>query len=327
MKKNNYKILSMIAVFAIVTVGVFFITSCKSDKKNTMIATDSYVMQEDIAMKNLLDSIDALNEKYPATQIKGSFWGGGAVALADAAGMAAGGGIGGWVGGVAGSLAGPAGTVVGVVIGQRVGPWIGCFLASGAANVIFNNPGPRAISDDGDDYQFVYIISNEDSLGYYHNYMMTEINRNKDRYYSSSGSVDYDLMYEDIVSFLHNIGRYDEALEDSIVKCSIVNQIRSICLISERYISNPQSDELINEQCDFLKNQCYLQDEEVNIYRDYSVKILNKCITLDNSQIESYSQDLNEVISNSNLSQEKKEELSFSADLTINSAIYWNTNY
>ncbi len=317
------KIVATVATLLIAAAGVITFEAC--NKKDIIMATNSYVSQEDIAMKNLLDSIDALNEKYPSTQIRGSFWGGCAGALADAVGYSAGSGIGSWIGGLVGSLAGPAGTIAGVVIGGHVGPYICGALASGAANVLFN-PGTNVNSNNGPDYQLVYVVSNEDSIGYYHNYIMTELNKNKDRYYSSD-SINYDLMYQDIISFLHDIGRYDEALEDTVVKRKIVNQIRSICLISEKYLSNPQSDEFINEQCDFLKNQCHLQDAEVNMYRDFSAKILKKCLTLDNSQIECYSQDLNDVISNSNISQAEKEELSLSADLTINSAIYWSNNY
>ena len=87
------------------------------------------------------------------------------------------------------------------------------------------------------------------------------------------------------------------------------------------------SDEFINEQCNYLKTNCYLQETEINLYRDYSVKLYNKCSTLDDIQIENYSKDLNILIDNSNVSQSQKEELSRTADLTINSALYWNSNY
>lgn len=320
---KKMKFVATVATLLVVAAGVITFEAC--NKKDFIIATDSCISQEDIVMKNLLDSIDALNEKYPANQIRGSFWGGFVVGGADMAGASIGGGIGGWLGGLAGSLGGPVGTYLGIVIGQHVGPYICGALASGAANVLFSS-GANTIYNN-DDYQFVYIVSNEDSIGYYHNYLMTELNRNKNRYYSASGSVDYDLMYQDIVNYLHDIGRYDEALEDSIVKHCIINQVKSICLISEKYFSNPDGDELIEEQCDFLKNQCHLQDAEVNMYRNYSAKLLNKCITLDNSQIECYSHDLNEIISNSDVTQAKKEELSLYADFIINSALYWNTNY
>ena len=66
---------------------------------------------------------------------------------------------------------------------------------------------------------------------------------------------------------------------------------------------------------------------EVDLYRDYNVKLYNKCSTLSDSQIENYSKDLNILIDNSHVSQNQKEKLSQTADLTINSALYWNSNY
>ncbi len=306
---------------------VFFISSCSSDEQNILANTEPNISQEEIAMQNLIDSIDALNEKYPSVQTRGAFVTGGAVGLADAAGWAAGAGIGRWVGGAAGSLGGPATAVLGTFIGGKVGPYVCTFLASGAANALCSRSSTRAVSSNHLEPQLVYVVSNEDSIGYYHNCMMTELYNNRDKYYTCTGSVDFDLMYQDIVQYLKIIGKYDEALDNAVVKADIINQIKSICSISEKYQFNPEDDEFINEQCNYLKASCYLQDAEVNLYRDYSVKLYNKCSTLSEGQIENYSRDLNILIDNSNVSLKQKEELTLTADLTINSALYWNANY
>ena len=305
----------------------FFISSCSSDEQNNLTNTEPYISQEEMAMKALIDSIDVLNEKYPPVQTRGAFVTGGTVALADAAGWAAGAGIGRWAGGAAGSLGGPVTAVLGTFIGGRVGPYVCTFLASGAANALCSRNRTRTVSSNNFEPQLVYVVSNEDSIGYYHNCMMMELYKNRDKYYTSTGSVDFDLMYQDIVEYLHLIGKYDEALDNAVVKSDIINQIKSICSISKKYQLTPVNDEFIEEQCSFLKTNCYLQDAEVNLYRDYSVKLYNKCSTLSNSQIENYSKDLNILIDNSNVSQNQKEKLSLTADLTINSTLYWNSNY
>ena len=306
---------------------VFLISSCSSNNQDIQTNTEPYIPQEKIAIKALIDSIDMLNEKYPSVQTRGAFFTGGVVGLADAAGWAAGAGIGRWVGGAAGSLGGPATAVLGTFIGGRVGPYVCTFLASGAANALCSKACTRVVSSDNFEPQLVYVVSNEDSIGYYHNRMMTELCKNKDKYYISNGSVDYDLMYQDIVEYLHSIGKYDEALDNAVIKSAIINQIKSICSISKKYQLNPVNDDFINEQCNYLKTNCYLQDAEVNLYRDYSVKLYKKCSTLSDSQIENYSKDLSILIDNSNVSKNQKEELLLTADLTINSALYWNSNY
>lgn len=311
----------------VLSCSMFFISSCSSDEQNIIAQTESQISQEEIAMKALIDSIDVLNEKYPSVQTRNAFFTGGAVGLADAAGWAAGAGIGRWVGGAAGSLGGPATAVLGTFIGGRVGPYVCTFLASGAANALCSRTSTRAVSSGDFEPQMVYIVLNEDSIGYYHNSMMTELYKNRDKYYTSTGSIDFDLMYQDVIEYLHVIGKYDEALENTVVKSDIINQIKSICSISEKYHLEPVNDDFINEQCNYLRTNCYLQDAEVNLYRDYSVKLYNKCSMLSHSQIENYSKELNILIDNSNVSQIQKEELSMTADLTINSALYWNSNY
>ena len=60
--------------------------------------------------------------------------------------------------------------------------------------------------------------------------MMMELYKNRDKYYTSTGSVDFDLMYQDIVEYLHLIGKYDEALDNAVVKSDIINQINKLLL-------------------------------------------------------------------------------------------------
>lgn len=145
----------------------------------------------------------------PSSQTRGSFWSGGAVGLADAAGWAAGAGIGRWAGGAAGSLGGPATAVLGAFVGGRVGPYVCTFLASGTANFLCSRKFLRSVSSDEKDFQFVGLVTNEDAIGYYHNIMMTKLNENKNKYVSLSDSVDYGLIYQDIANYLREIGRYD----------------------------------------------------------------------------------------------------------------------
>ena len=117
MRKKLYLVISLV-------IFVVFVSSCSSDSQFAVSISDKNVSQEEIAMNNLLDSIEVLNAKYPSSHTRGSFFSGGAVGLADAAGWAAGAGIGRWVGGAAGSLGGPATAVLGAFVVGRVGPYV-----------------------------------------------------------------------------------------------------------------------------------------------------------------------------------------------------------
>lgn len=173
--------------------SMFFISSCSSDEQITLAKTESYTHQEEIAMKALIDSIDVLNEKYPSLQTRG-FWSGGLSGLADALGWSLGAAIGRWIGAAAGSDGGPATAVLGAFLGGKAGPCVCTFLASGATDALLSLLSTRAVSSNNFEPQLVYVISSEDSIGYYHNCMMMELYKNRDKYYTSTGTVDFDLM-------------------------------------------------------------------------------------------------------------------------------------
>lgn len=324
-KAINYCKLSMIV--CVLSFGIL-LASCSSDEKTILQEPETNVVQEPNEIDEFISSVDALNAKYPNMQSRGSFRSGGAVAVADAAGFAAGAGIGRWVGGAIGSAGGVGGAILGTFLGGKLGPYVCTYLASGAANFVCSRVFSRTNSAESyDDFQFVGIVTNEDSLGYYHNQMMEELNNNRDKYVSSNGTVDYDLIYTDIIDFLKKINRYDEAFVNPMVKTAIINQIKEICSISRKYTLNPESEKLVEEQCEFLKDKCQLTNDDIKLYKDFNVKLLKKCSNLSNVQIKDYSKDLNLVIKDSKFSDEKKEELSLSADLTINSSMCWDTNF
>lgn len=284
MFNSNFKVFGKLSFIFFLFLCSISLSSCSPDSQYATSSPMLNVVQEDSAMNELLDSIDALNAKYPSIQTRGAFLSGGLVGLADAAGWAAGGAVGRWAGGAAGSIGGPATAVLGAFVGGRVGPYVCTFLASGAANFACSRLSSRATLNEAKEFQLVSIISNEDSIGFYHNYMMTELNKNREKYVSSD-SIDYNLIYEDIVKYLYEIGKYDEALKNPIVKNNIINHVKSICDISEKYKLNPNSDEFISAQCNYLRNKCFLQEEEVKSYRDFNIKLYKKCSALSDDQL------------------------------------------
>lgn len=310
----------------------FGVCSCSSDYQYDAVESGSVAQleglsyQDQIALDGLLNSMNELNAKYPSVNTRGVFLKDGIVGLADAAGYAAGGAIGSWTGAALGSIAGPWGTIAGHLIGRKVGPWVCTFLASGAAGWICSKFSTRTETNTDKEFEFMYVISEKDSIGYFHNQMMAKIKSNQSRYLGLSGTVNYELMYDDIISYLREIGQYDASLEDPLVKLGIINQIKSLCEISEKYATNPTDVHFVKEQCEYLKYNCNLLDSEIKLYKDFSVTLYEKCSTLSNDQIMNYSKDLNGVIDCSDVSEPMKENLKKSADLTINSSLCWNNN-
>lgn len=307
---------------------VLSIASCSSDDRYDVVAskpvtqTETLSSQDQIAVENLLSSISDLNAQYPSVSTRGAFTSGTAVSLADAAGFSAGRRIGAWAGSAIGSAAGPWGAIAGHLIGSKVGPYVCTSLASGAAGWLCSKLSTRAVADVDKKFEFVSIISSKDSIGYYHNQMMIKIGNNRSRYIDQLGSVNYELMYNDIVSYCREIGQYDPSLENPLIKSGIISQIKKLCEISKKYEMNPTNENFVKEQCEFLKYNCNLSDSEVKLYKDFNVTLYEKCSTLPDNQIVNYSRDLNRIIENSGISNPVKESLKNSADLTINSSLY-----
>lgn len=325
----NFKITAWLFCMSL----VLCVASCSSDEQHDVIVSkpvtqpETLSSQDQIAVKNLLSSISNLNTQYPSVSTRGAFRTNATVALADAAGFAAGGSIGAWAGSVFGSAAGPWGAIAGHLIGRRVGPYVCTSLASGAAGWLCSRLSTRAVAHVDKKFEFVSIISDEDSIGYYHNQMMVKIGNNGSRYINQLGSVNYELMYNDIVSYCREIGQYDPTLENPLIKSGIINQIKKLCEISKKYEINPTNEKFVKEQCEFLKYNCKLSDSEVKLYKDFNVTLYEKCSTVPDNQILNYSRDLNRIIEYSDVSNPVKESLKKSADLTINSSLYWKKNF
>lgn len=287
---------------------VLSIASCNSDDRYDVVVSkpitqpETLSSQDQIAVENLLSSISDLNAQYPSVSTRGAFTSNAAVGLADAAGFSAGRRIGAWAGSAIGSAAGPWGAIAGHLIGSKVGPYVCTSLASGAAGWLCSKLFTRAVADVDKKFEFVSIISSKDSIGYYHNQMMVKIGNNRSRYIDQLGSVNYELMYNDIVSYCREIGQYDPSLESPLIKSGIINQIKKLCEISKKYEMNPTNENFVKEQCEFLKYNCNLSDSEVKLYKDFNVTLYEKCSTLPDNQIVNYSRDLNRIIENSGVS-------------------------
>lgn len=280
-----------------------------------------------MALDNLLSSISDLNAQYPSSITRGAFCSSGAVGLADLAGSAAGKKIGAWAGSAIGSAAGPCGAVLGYLIGSKTGPYVCTFLASAAAGWICEKLSSRASSDVIREPSLVYMITDNDSIGYFHNKLMVQIGSNRSRYVDITGTVDYDVMYDDIISYCREIGLYEPVFEDSLVKLAITNQIAQICEISRKYKGDPTNENFIEEQCTFLKHNCNLSDLDIRLYKEFEVELYERCSTLPDELLVDYSEDLGRLIEESDISDPIKDKLKRSADLTINSSLYWSENF
>lgn len=291
---------------------------------------------------NFMLSVDSLNATYVTSASRG-FWGECGKTLADQAGRAGGRFLGRWLGTAIGAAtANPALACIGYVGGQYVGGIVGYAAASAAADLLLCSAGypsassgnmqlivdynirPSELAEVNPTSRSAEIDSRCDSIGYYHNYVMLRVNQNKTKYISN-GSLDMNILYDDIIIFFKEVGVYAEPLANNdLVKAEIKKSSEDLALLTLQNIQNAGTEEqLIDLQCNYLKNRCLVSSEELYVYKDFTLSVAKKCSELSEAEIHRYANDLNVLIAESQLSPELKEEVAMSAMTTINSSLCW----
>lgn len=274
-------------------------------------------------------SVDSLNKEYGIMQSRG-FWSGAAIPVADAAGRYIGTGFGKWLGGAVGAIGGNPGTVVfGMLAGRVVGGFLGQTLASGVAGMLCEEPNVRPILRINYVTQVkanlnidVYATEKEDSLGFFHNTIMKNL-KGRRLLYGFGEDFNPERIYDDVITYCQEYGYYDNVLENPYVKQAIINVLMNIAnnAIDEEALAS--EEEYINRQANILASQCLLDEYEITQFREFDAPLAISCSQLTLLDLNSYANDLNQIIATADLSDEAKQDLALSAQIVINSTLCW----
>ena len=162
-----------------------------------------------------------------------------------------------------------------------------------------------------------------DSIGYFHNYAMYDLWKNKDKYVSNNG-IDIDLIYNDIVAHTKMDGIYDDVLENLSVKVALKEMAMNLSMLTKGIIAKDQSyDFLIEQNMSYMQSEYLMFDEELDIFKELIEKIGKKCTQLSQLEIDNYAAEIQALILNSGLSPDTKYEMAASAQMIVNSALCW----
>lgn len=214
---------NLMTTLVLVIMGNLIVSCSSREEEDLTLPTDcEWVSLGDQGQVNLdenyqmfLLSVDSLNLTYNNGS-RGSFWSGFGVAAADAAGGIAGKYAGRWLGGAVGGLLGnPATVVLGAAVGDVAGAIVGAGVASGVANMLLDSAVP--LYPDFDNGIPMPVSFNCDSLGFYHNDLMVNLNNQQQNYISSNG-FESDLMFQDVVTKSQEYGYYESDFENYYVQ-------------------------------------------------------------------------------------------------------------
>lgn len=319
-------------IFALALVVLFLalgLSGCTTETEEEQISNLSAETITSTEMQKFLLSVDSLNAQYPAKTSRGNIRNGIAISAADGAGKYLGRLVGRWAGAAIGSTSANPFVVYGASeMGKVVGGFVGSTVASGCTYAFLHRnrratstPYPMANAN----FNIDQIGSlKEDSLGYYHNYVMAKIIANEDKYFHSD-SVNINLLYDDIILYCNECG-YDASdyISNNNLKVCLLKYIKELISYSQQYEDGLlEEQDLINKQITLLKKECSLNEDETKLYKDFAAQTILQCSKMDEQTLDSYSKGLNSVILSSDLSLDQKKMAASSAQIAINSTLCW----
>ena len=305
-------------------------SSCSQNDEN-VVDVKNVPQVKSYEYQNLMCSIDSLNAAYlsnvPSSSTRGLLgyiFQGGVEKVADNAGRVVGSYIGRNVGCAIGFLGSPVACVAGYLIGRTVGGVAGSVLASYGASCLFSNTRAYAVSDSCkfDYYLPVDAATTMDSIGYYHNLAMTELSKNRAKYYDENGELDYELIYDDCVKILKENGFDDNgAYQDADLRKEVISYAKEAVAVSADCKNGKISaDEYNTILADGMRKKG-VPEEEVVVFSDFAVKVVNTTNYLPLEIRKQYADDVNSMIATSSLESSMKEEMRSTTNMIVNSSI------
>ncbi|WP_288146477.1 hypothetical protein [Xylanibacter caecicola] len=256
---------------------------------------------------------------------------------ADHGGFIAGGYIGQQLGCAIGCLTGnPVGAILGYAGGRCVGRLLGAAVASYAAVKIMEEgvrnifKSPRIYvnnySCNGDSIDY-YIpensVSQEDSLGYYHNKIMGVLMSQSDKYQKENGELYYELLYEDCVALAKEFNIYNDTITcNTEFRDEVINYATETANTIKSAQTNNSDIESFQDNMIINLRKRNISEEDLQIYKDIAMKIALTCDGLTNDEKKEYADDINMEITKSNIPEEMKETVSSTTNILINSSIF-----
>lgn len=306
------------------------LVSCNND----LVIDNDKTKIEIQSESSFYQGIDSINEKFSELSSvclsrRGYLSDYGIQNTADAIGGHLGGKILSWASASIGAASGnPAIAVGGYLVGRKVGKIAGSAAASiGAAWVldkIFSSTSPAThslILRDG------YAVNVEDpnniSDGELHNLIVAKLLKNKDKYITEDGDLDFDILVEDAYEFENEFCPSDEYWEyKSLCLSKTIEQTKRIVNSSMLSI-NDDNEAFIDDIYENLIPEAKMSNSEYGKVRYLIVKTLPTYMSLEKTDAENYSIDIDNVIENSDFNRDIKNDLKSSNNVLLYSTLIW----
>lgn len=310
------KLIFLVVVF---TVAITSITSCNS----TEDVVYEHPMSQDADLARLYNSIDSLQKVYstPESRVDWDKWGRRGLSYA--------------VDGVVGLLFAETGLLAGPisVVGSGLYEDYLDYMVTRCNTMTQCNTMNRKVrsnlrGESSSIKTIVFPVENAtyvDSIGYYHNLIIHDVRSNGKSYTDNSGNIDFSAYYEDV---LFAAGKYGIQNNYSINTQQLFQYLESIIKPVARIDANDGDD--INSELllsIFFNNNYngFNYDTAQTIqHRDICEKIIYNCANVRDNQLVEYGTKVNDIIVNSHLDANTKDNLKIANNIAVNSSLQWS---
>lgn len=325
-KKNKLikKHLLILAAF------VSMLVSCSNDLMVENIDTDQKVENSDVTEFNL--KIDSLNNVY--SEMRNSNATRGYVSdyiiqtSADEVGRFVGSKVFSWAGSAIGvACSNPVIGICGYLAGRKYGGAATSAVASIGAAWLMNKWKTRATQISeltlNEDYVVRIKDPNNISDGELHNLIASKILKNIDKYRTSDGSLNFDLLLEDAYIYENEFAPFENYAEfKSLCLPKSIEQTKRI-MNSVILSVNKDNEAFLDEVYKTLIPEIQVSRAEFDEANILNEKTLSTYTALDNDNVTKFSEDIDSLIEVSDLDKTLKAELKSSNSVLENSTLIW----
>lgn len=174
---------------------------------------------------------------------------------------------------------------------------------------------------------FPNTMTQSDSIGYYHNLIMCEVDRNRFSL-MKNGEIDVEKLYMFIVNNLYWRKIVPvEFLYNKDIKAGFMDLAKNAMYISQRaLVDGYDIGYITSQQQIMLRNKYRLEPSEYRFYSQINNRVLGQCCHMSNPMIKSYAKDFNDMVFDSNMNIDVKEEVMYLGQFAVNSALCWTPN-
>lgn len=292
----------------VITLTSFALTSCNRSED---IVVKPVKEQPDIELAKLCNSIDSLRNEYSTLTLtrgaKLNKWGKRLLCgVADAC-----------VGGITSGL-GPGSLVCSIVASGLYEDYLNyCekkIKKSPCAQI------DRNVSSVPKTVVFTTVNSNfVDSIGYYHNTILNEVQSKGKSFVNDNGSINYAAYYNVVLAASKRIGISDKfTINKSLIFRYIDSVIKPLAQVEDT-----SEETILSIIFNGIYNRFNYDNVKTLQLRSICEKIIYNDLCVDEGQEVEYGTKVNELIVRSNVSNDIKETMKIANNIAINSSLYW----